>query len=85
MIHKCLHFKTLWSGLVWSPLPQLPWPGYQSRFPMDPRLINHQAAMAAYNLNLRQPTSRASHCSTSALAGTRAEKRGWAAAGAMAG
>ncbi|KAL2101165.1 hypothetical protein ACEWY4_002926 [Coilia grayii] len=41
------------------PLP-LPWPGYQSRFPMDPRLINHQAAMAAYNLNLRQPTSRAS-------------------------
>lgn len=27
---------------------------------MDPRLINHQAAMAAYNLNLRQPASRGS-------------------------
>ncbi|XP_076852956.1 putative helicase with zinc finger domain [Brachyhypopomus gauderio] len=35
------------------PLPQLPWPNYQGRFAMDPRIMSHQAAMAAYNLNLR--------------------------------
>ena len=27
---------------------------------MDPRIMSHQAAMAAYNLNLRPPASRAS-------------------------
>lgn len=41
-------------------LHQLPWPGYQSRFAMDPRIMSHQAAMAAYNLNLRPAASRTS-------------------------
>lgn len=41
-------------------LHQLPWPGYQSRFPMDPRIMSHQAAMATYNLNLRPAASRTS-------------------------
>uniref|UniRef100_A0A8C7W2Q2 Helicase with zinc finger n=1 Tax=Oncorhynchus mykiss TaxID=8022 RepID=A0A8C7W2Q2_ONCMY len=40
------------------PLP-LPWPGYQNRFAMDPRIMNHQAAMA-YNLNLLQAQNRGS-------------------------
>lgn len=39
---------------------QLPWPSYQNRFAMDPRFMSHQAAMAAYNLNLRPTVSRAS-------------------------
>ncbi|XP_029632636.1 probable helicase with zinc finger domain isoform X3 [Salmo trutta] len=45
------------------PLPsvpiQLPWPGYQNRFAMDPRIMSHQAAMA-YNLNLLQAQNRGS-------------------------
>uniref|UniRef100_H2MFP1 Probable helicase with zinc finger domain n=1 Tax=Oryzias latipes TaxID=8090 RepID=H2MFP1_ORYLA len=40
------------------PLP-LPWPGYQNRFAVDPRIMSHPAAMA-YNLNLLQPQSRGS-------------------------
>uniref|UniRef100_A0A8C8CMW0 Probable helicase with zinc finger domain n=1 Tax=Oncorhynchus tshawytscha TaxID=74940 RepID=A0A8C8CMW0_ONCTS len=40
------------------PLP-LPWPGYQNRFAMDPRIMSHQAAMA-YNLNLLQAQNRGS-------------------------
>uniref|UniRef100_A0A674PLP0 Helicase with zinc finger n=1 Tax=Takifugu rubripes TaxID=31033 RepID=A0A674PLP0_TAKRU len=34
------------------PLP-LPWPGYQNRFAVDPRIMSHPAAMA-YNFNLLQ-------------------------------
>lgn len=63
----CLHLEilSLFSFIPFTiPLmcviSQLPWPGYQSRFPMDPRIMSHQAAMAAYNLNLRPPASRAS-------------------------
>uniref|UniRef100_A0A667ZS12 Probable helicase with zinc finger domain n=1 Tax=Myripristis murdjan TaxID=586833 RepID=A0A667ZS12_9TELE len=40
------------------PLP-LPWPGYQNRFAMDPRIMSHQAAMA-YNFNLLQAQNRGS-------------------------
>lgn len=32
---------------------QLPWPGYQNRFAVDPRIMSHPAAMA-YNFNLLQ-------------------------------
>lgn len=39
--------------------PQLPWAGYQNRFAMDPRIMNHQAAMA-YNFNLLQAQNRGS-------------------------
>uniref|UniRef100_A0A8C4ZCT8 Helicase with zinc finger n=1 Tax=Gadus morhua TaxID=8049 RepID=A0A8C4ZCT8_GADMO len=38
------------------PLP-LPWAGYPNRFAMDPRIMNHQAAMA-YNFNLLQAQNR---------------------------
>uniref|UniRef100_A0A8C5HEK9 Probable helicase with zinc finger domain n=1 Tax=Gouania willdenowi TaxID=441366 RepID=A0A8C5HEK9_GOUWI len=40
------------------PLP-LPWPGYQNRFAVDPRMMSHPAAMA-YNFNLLQPQNRSS-------------------------
>uniref|UniRef100_A0A3Q3MFM7 Helicase with zinc finger n=1 Tax=Mastacembelus armatus TaxID=205130 RepID=A0A3Q3MFM7_9TELE len=40
------------------PLP-LPWPGYQNRFAVDPRLMNHPATMA-YNFNLLQAQNRGS-------------------------
>ncbi|CAG06126.1 unnamed protein product, partial [Tetraodon nigroviridis] len=40
------------------PLP-LPWPGYQNRFAVDPRLMSHPAAMA-YNFNLLQAQNRGS-------------------------
>ncbi|MEQ2306821.1 hypothetical protein AMECASPLE_012169, partial [Ameca splendens] len=40
------------------PLP-LPWPGYQNRFAVDPRIMSHPAAVA-YNLNLLQPQNRGS-------------------------
>ncbi|KAI1896747.1 hypothetical protein AGOR_G00098000 [Albula goreensis] len=40
------------------PLP-LPWPGYQGRLAMDPRIMSHQAAMA-YNMNLLQAHNRGS-------------------------
>uniref|UniRef100_A0A673CGR6 Probable helicase with zinc finger domain n=1 Tax=Sphaeramia orbicularis TaxID=375764 RepID=A0A673CGR6_9TELE len=40
------------------PLP-LPWPGYQNRFAVDPRIMSHQAAMA-YNFNLLQAQNRSS-------------------------
>lgn len=42
-----------------SNAPQLPWPGYQNRFAVDPRIMSHPAAMA-YNLNLLQPQGRGS-------------------------
>ncbi|MGH0175328.1 UNVERIFIED_CONTAM: hypothetical protein FKN15_070417 [Acipenser sinensis] len=38
---------------------QVPWPGYQGRFAVDPRLVTHQAAMA-YNMNLLQAHGRGS-------------------------
>lgn len=44
---------------VWSVVPQLPWPGYQNRFAVDPRLMGHPAAMA-YNFNLLQAQNRGS-------------------------
>ncbi|XP_075436082.1 putative helicase with zinc finger domain isoform X1 [Ascaphus truei] len=40
------------------PLP-VPWPGYQGRFSVDPRLVTHPAAMA-YNMNLLQAHGRGS-------------------------
>ncbi|XP_069050736.1 probable helicase with zinc finger domain [Lepisosteus oculatus] len=40
------------------PLP-VPWPGYQGRFAVDPRIMSHQAAMA-YNMNLLQAHGRGS-------------------------
>ncbi|XP_072098762.1 probable helicase with zinc finger domain isoform X1 [Mobula birostris] len=40
------------------PLP-VPWPSYQSRFAVDPRIMSHQAAMA-YNMNLLQAHGRGS-------------------------
>lgn len=40
-------------------LPKLPWPGYQNRFAVDPRIMGHPAAMA-YNFNLLQPPNRGS-------------------------
>uniref|UniRef100_A0A8C6NM02 Probable helicase with zinc finger domain n=1 Tax=Nothobranchius furzeri TaxID=105023 RepID=A0A8C6NM02_NOTFU len=47
------------------PLP-LPWPGYQNRFAVDPRIMNHPAAMA-YNLNLLQPQNQGSPVPYSAV------------------
>lgn len=38
---------------------QVPWPSYQSRFAVDPRIMSHQAAMA-YNMNLLQAHGRGS-------------------------
>lgn len=38
---------------------QLPWPGYQNRFAVDPRLMSHPAAVA-YNFNLLQAQNRGS-------------------------
>ncbi|XP_064180340.1 probable helicase with zinc finger domain isoform X2 [Anguilla rostrata] len=40
------------------PLP-LPWPSYQGRFAVDPRIMSHPAAVA-YNMNLLQAHSRGS-------------------------
>uniref|UniRef100_H3ARD5 Probable helicase with zinc finger domain n=1 Tax=Latimeria chalumnae TaxID=7897 RepID=H3ARD5_LATCH len=40
------------------PLP-VPWPGYQGRLAIDPRLMTHQAAVA-YNMNLLQAHGRGS-------------------------
>uniref|UniRef100_A0A8C9YG57 Probable helicase with zinc finger domain n=1 Tax=Sander lucioperca TaxID=283035 RepID=A0A8C9YG57_SANLU len=40
------------------PLP-LPWPGYQNRFAVDPRIMSHPAAVA-YNFNLLQAQNRGS-------------------------
>uniref|UniRef100_A0A4W4EC74 Probable helicase with zinc finger domain n=1 Tax=Electrophorus electricus TaxID=8005 RepID=A0A4W4EC74_ELEEL len=57
-----LYVPAVYGGNVVMPMPlPLPWPGYQGRFAMDPRIMSHQAAMAAYNLNLRPAAaSRAS-------------------------
>ena len=45
----CFNFSYVFS--------QLPWAGYPNRFAMDPRIMNHQAAMA-YNFNLLQAQNR---------------------------
>ncbi|XP_067314224.1 probable helicase with zinc finger domain isoform X5 [Pseudorasbora parva] len=56
-----LYVPAVYGGNMVMPMPlPLPWPGYQSRFAVDPRVVSHQAAMAAYNLNLRSPAPRAS-------------------------
>ncbi|NP_998431.1 probable helicase with zinc finger domain [Danio rerio] len=54
-----LYVPAVYGGNMVMPMPlPLPWAGYQSRFPMDPRIMSHQAAM--YNLNLRPAASRTS-------------------------
>uniref|UniRef100_A0A672S7Y2 Probable helicase with zinc finger domain n=1 Tax=Sinocyclocheilus grahami TaxID=75366 RepID=A0A672S7Y2_SINGR len=56
-----LYVPAVYGGNMVMPVPlPLPWPGYQSRFAVDPRIMSHQAAMAAYNLNLRPAASRTS-------------------------
>uniref|UniRef100_A0A671KBS5 Probable helicase with zinc finger domain n=1 Tax=Sinocyclocheilus anshuiensis TaxID=1608454 RepID=A0A671KBS5_9TELE len=56
-----LYVPAVYGGNMVMPMPlPLPWPGYQSRFAVDPRIMSHQAAMAAYNLNLRPAASRTS-------------------------
>ncbi|MCJ8739264.1 hypothetical protein PDJAM_G00045310 [Pangasius djambal] len=56
-----LYVPAVYGGNMVMPMSlPLPWPGYQNRFAMDPRIMSHQAAMAAYNLNLRPAVSRAS-------------------------
>ncbi|XP_058266742.1 probable helicase with zinc finger domain isoform X2 [Hemibagrus wyckioides] len=56
-----LYVPAVYGGNMVMPMSlPLPWPGYQNRFAMDPRIMSHPAAMAAYNLNLRPPVSRAS-------------------------
>ncbi|KAA0705294.1 Zinc finger domain [Triplophysa tibetana] len=53
-----LYVPAVYGGNVVMPMPlPLPWPGYQSRFAMDPRIMSHQAAMAAY---LRPAANRTS-------------------------
>lgn len=48
-----------WSINLCFYFPQLPWPGYQNRFAVDPRIMSHPAAMA-YNFNLLQAQNRGS-------------------------
>uniref|UniRef100_A0AAR2L521 Probable helicase with zinc finger domain n=1 Tax=Pygocentrus nattereri TaxID=42514 RepID=A0AAR2L521_PYGNA len=56
-----LYVPAVYGGNMVMPVPlPLPWPSYQSRFAMDPRIMSHPATMAAYNLNLRPAASRAS-------------------------
>ncbi|KAM9456834.1 putative helicase with zinc finger domain isoform 2-T2 [Clarias gariepinus] len=56
-----LYVPAVYGGNMVMPMSlPLPWAGYQNRFAMDPRIMSHQAAMAAYNLNLRPAVSRAS-------------------------
>uniref|UniRef100_A0A3B1IM46 Probable helicase with zinc finger domain n=1 Tax=Astyanax mexicanus TaxID=7994 RepID=A0A3B1IM46_ASTMX len=56
-----LYVPAVYGGNMVMPMPlPLPWAGYQNRFAMDPRIMSHPAAMAAYNLNLRPAASRAS-------------------------
>uniref|UniRef100_A0AAY4CHQ0 Probable helicase with zinc finger domain n=1 Tax=Denticeps clupeoides TaxID=299321 RepID=A0AAY4CHQ0_9TELE len=55
-----LYVPAVYGANMVVPMPlTLPWTAYQGRFPVDPHLMGHQAAMA-YNLNLRAPTSRTS-------------------------
>ncbi|XP_062874530.1 probable helicase with zinc finger domain isoform X2 [Trichomycterus rosablanca] len=56
-----LYVPAVYGGNMVMPMSlPLPWPGYQNRFAMDPRIMSHPAAMAAYNLNLRPAVNRAS-------------------------
>ncbi|XP_036395751.1 probable helicase with zinc finger domain [Megalops cyprinoides] len=55
-----LYVPAVYGGNMVMPVPlPLPWPGYQGRFAMDPRIMGHQAAMA-YNMNLLQAHNRGS-------------------------
>ncbi|XP_033839572.1 probable helicase with zinc finger domain [Periophthalmus magnuspinnatus] len=54
-----LYVPAVYGGIMPMPLP-LPWPSYQNRFAVDPRIMNHPAAMHAYNLNLLQAPNRGS-------------------------
>ncbi|XP_034043995.1 probable helicase with zinc finger domain [Thalassophryne amazonica] len=55
-----LYVPAVYGGNMVMPMPlPLPWHGYQNRFAVDPRIINHQAAMA-YNFNLLQAQNRGS-------------------------
>ncbi|XP_023676139.1 probable helicase with zinc finger domain isoform X1 [Paramormyrops kingsleyae] len=55
-----LYVPAVYGGNMVMPVPlPLPWPGYQSRFAVDPRLVNHPAAVA-YGMNLLQAHSRGS-------------------------
>ncbi|XP_043941030.1 probable helicase with zinc finger domain [Protopterus annectens] len=56
-----LYVPAVYGGSMVMPVPlPVPWPpGYQNRFPFDPRLMTHPAAMA-YNLNMLQAHGRGS-------------------------
>ncbi|XP_067353757.1 probable helicase with zinc finger domain [Channa argus] len=55
-----LYVPAVYGGNMVMPMPlHLPWPGYQNRFAVDPRIMNHSAAMA-YNFNLLQAQNRSS-------------------------
>ncbi|XP_041076271.1 probable helicase with zinc finger domain [Polyodon spathula] len=55
-----LYVPAVYGGNMVMSMPlSVPWPGYQGRFAVDPRLMTHQAAMA-YNMNLLQAHSRGS-------------------------
>ncbi|RXM36792.1 putative helicase with zinc finger domain [Acipenser ruthenus] len=55
-----LYVPAVYGGNMVMSMPlSVPWPGYQGRFAVDPRLMTHQAAMA-YNMNLLQAHGRGS-------------------------
>ncbi|KAM4585119.1 putative helicase with zinc finger domain isoform 1-T2 [Odontesthes bonariensis] len=55
-----LYVPAVYGGNMVMPVPlPLPWPGYQNRFAVDPRIMSHPAAMA-YNFNLLQAQNRGS-------------------------
>uniref|UniRef100_A0A7N6BP44 Probable helicase with zinc finger domain n=1 Tax=Anabas testudineus TaxID=64144 RepID=A0A7N6BP44_ANATE len=55
-----LYVPAVYGGNMVMPMPlHLPWPGYQNRFAVDPRIMSHPAAMA-YNFNLLQAQNRGS-------------------------
>ncbi|MGH0141509.1 UNVERIFIED_CONTAM: hypothetical protein FKN15_043082 [Acipenser sinensis] len=55
-----LYVPAVYGGNMVMSMPlSVPWPGYQGRFAVDPRLVTHQAAMA-YNMNLLQAHGRGS-------------------------
>ncbi|XP_061778836.2 probable helicase with zinc finger domain isoform X2 [Nerophis lumbriciformis] len=63
-----LYVPAVYGGNMVMPMPlPLPWPGYQNRFAVDPRIMNHQAAMA-YNFNLLQAQNRGSPIPCSGVA-----------------
>uniref|UniRef100_A0A4W3KKL8 Probable helicase with zinc finger domain n=1 Tax=Callorhinchus milii TaxID=7868 RepID=A0A4W3KKL8_CALMI len=55
-----LYVPAVYGGNMVMSVPlSVPWPGYQGRFAVDPRIMTHQAAMA-YNMNLLQAHGRGS-------------------------